>query len=373
MSDFFQKEINVDWKIYCQDILKCDFKLNEFDYVISNPPFVSKANMDSNAIKFLNDNSQFCDKYNYNFYYYFFEIGYKLWNKKGKMVFITPNTYIKAESSRVMNKFFLRHRMIERIIDFDDQLMFENVSVFTAITVFSTNNQYLRVEKPYSNFLRNLAYREINVNSYNPFLNVSESQYYLSDIAKIRNGIATLNDKTFIIQSKEVIDLTDKYLIFKKNKKMFKVERQILVRGIRPSNISEVNYVIFPYNLFDFKKINNMKDLFPLTYKYLNKMLSQSFKEKYGLWWGRSQGIHDVNTPKIVVSRSIIPYSEPFKIVKSGLVISGIQIIANKNDLAELTTFLNSSKVQKLISLLSKTYIPKYKSLSTSMLKRIPL
>ncbi len=373
VSNFFQRTVNIDWKIYCVDILKYNIKLNEFDYVISNPPYVSKVNMDTNTIKFLKSNSQFCAKYNYNFYYYFFEVGYKVWNKKGRMVFITPNTYLKAESSRIMNRFFLEHQIIEKIIDFDDQLMFENASVFTAITVFSTNNQHLQIEKPHTNNFKKMDYNKIDINSYNPFFDIKEGQHYLGDIAKIRNGIATLNDKTFIIQAKEIINITNKYLTFKKNEKIFKVERKILVKGIRPSNISETNYVIFPYNIDNFKKINNMQDLYPLTYRYLNKTLPQDFKEKYGLYWGRSQGIHDINTPKIIVSRSIIPYSKPFEIVNSGLIISGIQITTNKKDLLELTNFLNSFDIQKLISSMSKTYIPKYKSLSTSMLKRIPL
>ena len=375
VSDFFHKDIKIDWKIYCSDVLELKLELNKFDYVISNPPFISKVNMPIETINFLKNNSLFCNKYNYNFYYYFFEVGYELWNKKGKMVFVTPNTYLKAESARIMNSFFLKHQLIEKIVDFDYQLMFENASVFTAITVFSNNNSYLNVERPYLSSTRCLDYKNINIDSYNPFFHLKKKQYQLGDIAKVRNGIATLNDKTFIISSKEIINLTGKYIIFKKNNKVFKIERKILLKGIRPSNVNEINYVIFPYDAVSKKKIDidNMKYTFPLTYRYLDEVLPQTFKDKYGLCWGRSQGIYDFDMPKIVVSRSIIPYSKPFKIIDSGLVISGIQIVPKKYDLLGLVNLLNSHDIESLIFSLSKTYIPKYKSLSTSMLKKIPL
>ena len=59
VSDFFHKDIKIDWKIYCSDVLELKLELNKFDYVISNPPFISKVNMPIETINFLKNNSLF--------------------------------------------------------------------------------------------------------------------------------------------------------------------------------------------------------------------------------------------------------------------------------------------------------------------------
>ena len=103
VKKYLGESIVIKWNIKTIDILnisKLKNNFNKFDYIISNPPFIARRNLDKRTVTNLERYSKFCNKFNYNFYYYFMEIGFKLWNKCKKMVFITPNSYITSNSAK---------------------------------------------------------------------------------------------------------------------------------------------------------------------------------------------------------------------------------------------------------------------------------
>ncbi|EOH87504.1 Eco57I restriction-modification methylase domain-containing protein [Enterococcus villorum] len=62
---YISKKIN--WNIRqldALDIIKMKENFSTYDYVISNPPYVSRHNMDEKMIKILKNKSDFCHKYN---------------------------------------------------------------------------------------------------------------------------------------------------------------------------------------------------------------------------------------------------------------------------------------------------------------------
>jgi len=380
VEKYLKVNININWNIQNINILD-EKELNKyygrFDYIISNPPYIARRNLNQETVLKLKKQSCFCSKYNYNFYYYFMEMGFRLWNKKRKMVYITPNSYIKSNSAEKMNRFFFKGKYFEKIIDFRDKLMFENAKTFTAITVFSPYNCNIKIVDDNNTIISNKKYAEINSVDLNPFYEITtNNKLTLDDISKIRTGIATLNDKVFIIKDLDIIKKEKYYFTVKKNGQLFKIERKILKKGIRASNPAQINYVIFPYFSYNgqYQKMVNLKSLYPYAYKYLSSLLSMQYQKKYGIFWGRSQGIYDYNKEKIVISRNSKLHNNPFYVVKSGFIISGIFLIPNDNsNIFELNDYLNGEYVQNLLDTLSKTYVQKYKSLSSTLLKKLPI
>lgn len=381
VKKYLGESIVIKWNIKTIDILnisKLKNNFNKFDYIISNPPFIARRNLDKRTVANLERYSKFCNKFNYNFYYYFMEIGFKLWNKCKKMVFITPNSYIKSNSAKKMNEFFLTNHYFEKIIDFQNRLMFENADTFTAISIFSPGNKFLTIVDSDNKIISKQNYNLIDKTNLNPFYNYKNTSKTktINDIAKVRTGIATLQDHAFVVKEKEVKKIYQDYFLIQKNNSTYKIEKNIIKKGVRASNLDQKNYLIFPYTYVNKKLvlIKDLKNRFPLTFNYLTSVLPEKYQEKYGYGWGRTQGMSDYNASKIIVSRNARLHDNPFYMVNEGFIISGIYIVPNNvAEINELKKYLNSESVQKLIDTLSKTYVKGYKSLSSTLLKNIPL
>lgn len=386
---YINKSIN--WNIKQFDALdrkKMNEELGTFDFVISNPPYVSRHNMDDRTIVALKENSNFCSKYNFDLYYYFFEIGLDLWNRIGKMVYITPNSYIKARSGEIMMKYLIDNSLIETVIDYQDQMLFEGANTYTAITSLSTKNKILRVRNSKKNITIKVTYEDLRekyqykIYSHD-FLTQNQDDYIeLGEFAEVRNGLATLQDKVFIINEKEIISETDELLTIKKNGEIFRIEMEGVKRVIRVSNIEDKKYTIFPYIQSTQSKIAytqniDIKRKYTGIYKYLSSQLSEEYQKKYGIYFGRTQGFTCYFEKKIVIPKVASLEKEAFKIVSEGFVQSGLSIkLKNEyldTNLKQILEYLNSDIVREYLSVISKNYAAGYRSISSTDLKRIKI
>lgn len=386
-SIYIDKKIN--WNVKEIDVLQTD-KLYEyfdtFDFVISNPPYVSRHNMKKETAIFLKEHSKFCKKFNYDLYFYFFEIGIKLWNKKGKIVYITPNSYLRAKSGETMMKDFIDNQLLEKIIDFEDVMRFESALTYTAITVLSTNNTYLTLENnkikkskqiPYENIKKNEIYSVYE----HEFLNDQLDGYIsLGEIAEIRNGLATLNDKVFIIKNTDIIGENKDYLHISKNNTLFFLEKKALKKVIRVSQSNEVKYCVFPYEQKDTGKYTNSKKIkrdSPNVYNYLMTQLDEEYKNKYGIYFGRTQGFTCYSDTKIVIPKVAFLDNNPFKIVGEGYIQSGLSIKLKTEykylNINLIQEYLNTYEVYNFLKIVSKNYASGYKSISSSDLNKIKI
>nr|WP_240940427.1 Eco57I restriction-modification methylase domain-containing protein [Enterococcus durans] len=386
---YISKKIN--WNIRqldALDIIKMKENFSTYDYVISNPPYVSRHNMDEKTIKILKNKSDFCHKYNFDLYYYFFEIGIQLWNEKGKMVYITPNSYIKARSGETMIKYFIDNTLIETIIDYEDTLLFEGANTYTAITVLSADNKTLCVKNGQKKLQTNITYKNLiaekNYKIYDHnFLKEAEDGYInLGDFTEIRNGLATLQDKIFIINEKEMIDENEKNLLIKKNNEEFLIEKKGLKKAIRVSDINSKKYVIFPYNPKNIEKISytpnkRLKEQYPNIYNYLSSQLTTKYQELYDVYFGRTQGFTSYYDKKIIIPKVASLDDNAFKMVGEGFILSGLSIKLKKEyediDLYRILEYLNTDKVRAYLNVMSKNYAAGYKSISSTDLKLVKI
>lgn len=393
LDELSKKYINkkINWNIKQFDALNKEQmkeKFSTYDYVISNPPYVSRHNMDEKTIKTLKNQSDFCHKYNFDLYYYFFEVGLQLWNKKGKVVYITPNSYIKARSGETMIKYFIDNALIETIIDYEDTLLFEGANTYTAITVLSADNKILCVKNGQKKLQTKITYKNLiaekNYKVYDHnFLREAEEGYIdLGEFTEIRNGLATLQDKIFIINENEIINETQNNLLIKKNNEEFLIEKKGLRKAIRVSDINSKKYAIFPYNPLNIEKTSytpnkNLKEQYPNIYRYLSSQLTGKFQGQYGVYFGRTQGFTSYYDKKIIIPKVASLDDNAFKMVGKGFILSGLSIKLKKEyedlDLYRILEYLNTDKVREYLNIMSKNYAAGYKSISSTDLKLVKI
>nr|WP_025170257.1 N-6 DNA methylase [Streptococcus pneumoniae] len=221
--------LNVRWNVFQMDILEKEKLLNKkhkFDFIISNPPYISRRNLSSETAKYLKANSSFCQKYNFDLYYYFFEVALEFWNRVGNFVFITPNSYLKSRGAEKLLRALVNEKLIEKVIDFQDKLNFEGATTFTAITKLSDNNDEIVIFDSENCILKNIKYETLSRNE-NVFIfsehfpTLNEDAIQLNEIANVRNGLATLQDKVFVIKEGEIIEQNNKEILFQKIKILF--------------------------------------------------------------------------------------------------------------------------------------------------------
>ena len=231
----YYNDLSVNWNVYIFDALdyyqKFD-KQKKYDYVISNPPYISRKNMGKDMVDKLKKHSEFCNRFNFDIYYYFFELGLSLWNKKGKISYITPNNYLRARGAKTLLQTLISNKYIEKIIDYGDLLNFEDATTYTAITVISNKNANLEIVSSNNTKLKSFSYDELHKKEiYYLYdekkkigffviedLRVSQS-YDKRDIEKIFNG-TDRKDYKIINVNKGVQTLKDKEGLILKLKKL---------------------------------------------------------------------------------------------------------------------------------------------------------
>ena len=171
----------------------------KYKNIIFNPPFIRIQDLSPEYRKFLKEKWSILSKGNLDIYYAFILKCLDLLTEDGVMVSITPNSYLYNKSSLKLREFLLKNRFIERIIDFESEKVFPNVSTYCCITVYT--------KKEKASFIYNdksIKYEDIVNDEYNIFVNPeNKNSIKLQDICIIKNGIATLRDKIYIHKDKK--------------------------------------------------------------------------------------------------------------------------------------------------------------------------
>ena len=68
-------------------------------------------------------------------YLVFFEIGINMLNEKGKLGYITPNSWITSKAGYNFRKWLKETNHLTQIVQLGDKKIFENATTFTNITV----------------------------------------------------------------------------------------------------------------------------------------------------------------------------------------------------------------------------------------------
>ena len=390
---------NIKWQIIKTDSLDKSFVskyFNSFDFVVGNPPYVRIQHLGSERRNKIQNDWRFCKNGSTDIFIAFFELGFSLLNKSGKLGYITPNTYLKTKAGESLREFIKTSKSLKTIIDFEHYQLFENVTTYSVITIFD-KNRHKNTFSLYKGDGKNINYiDEVNINNLNKqswilasndTLNklkaIENRGIPLNKIAKIHVGITTLADDFYIFKD---IKFNNSYAeINLKDGRSFQIEKDILKPIIKASVLKDANenqnrFIIFPYKKINGKHViipeNELKNRFPLTYKYfltIKKNLDNRDKGKPNpvAWYayGRSQGLDTSFGKKILTSPINL---KPNFIVweKEEYTFYAGYCIKFDGDLELLAKQLNSPDMEFYINHVSRNYQNNYKSFAKSFIER---
>ena len=400
---------NFDFNLYEGDSLVFDWKrvphFKGFDYVVGNPPYVRTKNIRDELRKNIKkwNTANFG---NADLYIPFFEIAIEITNEKGRVGFITPNTYLTSLNAKLVREFLSSNCFLRRIIDFNGWQIFGGATTYTCITILDKNRQkYLEfslvnTQAKLAN-LDELAFNKVKTNS----LSGSEWRLLLKEdaekIFKIENagsplfkyvdkfvtGLATLSNDLFLVE-----DNGGKFLQKEYKGKVFLIERSITKKIIKPnkvkSQVALINNrerIIYPYVYEKNNKAKilpelSLKKLFPKTYEYLCAIrsdleLRDKGGKKYEAWYayGRTQGLNNFGK-KIILP--MMDNKPSFIIVeeKDSLIYCGYAIYPKKKeDFPILEKVLNSGVMWFYLKKTSKNYSGGFKSFAKNYVKNFSI
>lgn len=288
---------------YNEDFINFD-KKKKYDIIIGNPPYIRIQNLEKKFIEQIKLEYPILTG-NLDIYIYFILKCLDMLSKNGKLIFIIPNSFLFNNCCKKILNNLMKKGVLEYIIDFKDKKIFPNISVYTCILILNKQNCNKRNFYYYSNDI-NHEYKKINYNINN--INNSLLKYI-----NIKNGIATLCDNVFIIDTNNISFIDEFFIHLTKNNKKYKIEKNI-VKDILKVSKNKMYKIIFPYiyNNGKYTIIENIDD-FPECKKYLldykNILLNRDKgKKKYEKWYafGRKQGLIYNNEKRLFISNLVL-------------------------------------------------------------------
>ena len=358
---------DVKWDIICADTLDVKIFDGKIDFVVGNPPYVRVHNLAESYNKV----KQFSFSQNgmTDLYIVFFEIGFRMINKTGKMCTITPSSCLRSKAGDNFRKFIFQERNLKAIVDLGHFQPFE-ATTYTMITLFENGSKNNSIEYyDYNEEGKNpgekelLSYSDIFVNgkihiskkhSLSLLHNLENYNNSVSNNISVKNGFATLADSVFI------------------GDKNFKG----LTIDILKASTNKWYKCIFPYdlggkplNILNIKKHSDVYD-YLLSQKDFLEQRSLTSKDEWYLF-GRTQAIKDVFKNKIAVN-SIVKDKNSIKIeqVPAGAgVYSGLYILSDFS-LKEIKEVLINDEFIEYLKLLKNYKSGGYYTFSSSDLQK---
>lgn len=294
-----------------------------FDVVIGNPPFVRIHNILPEIKKQIKD-FNFCFGM-YDLYYAFYEYGLKMLKDNGRLLYISPTSFMRNVSGERMRKYIQENHLLKYYEDFNNSQQFAGYSTYTGIFLLSRAGK--EIEVPWGKTRQKIGL---------PF-------------SSLQNGLATLADGIFIKDSFPA-----------------EFERE-LISPILKASTGELKEIICP------PKTEEELKRYPHVYNYL-----LSHKEKLEgrsitgntQWFefGRSQGIKNIHNKKIAIGTTM-----PFEGLKTYLldentyVYSGLY--ATADDIDKLHDALNEPELIDYLIENGKPMRGDYVQISSTLLK----
>lgn len=372
-----------------------------FDIVIGNPPYVRAKHIDA-VSKGLLKNWQVASSGNPDLYIPFFEIGISILNNQGVLGYITVNSFFKSVNARSLRFFLSKNQFPVTIINFGYEQIFENRLTYTCLffienkgngSICYTRAKGIDLESNKNFTYSNILYSDLDhhrgwllskskiVSNIKKIENAGPS---LDKLYRIKNGIATLSNDTYIFKP---IDEDDSKYYFKKVDKVYSVEKSICRDIIKPNILKTENEIaklkekiIYPYtngiSPLSLMSENKLETEFPLAYSYLLDYKHHLAKRDkgngdYEAWFafGRTQALNDKGL------KLLFPYmaKKPYFVFTDNtdmLIYCGYAIFSeSEEELKVLKRILESSVFDYYMQQTSKPYASGYYSYAKNYVK----
>lgn len=365
-----------DWhNLICGDTLMCGTE-SLYDYIVGNPPYIRVHELSSEVKKVLASYTM-C-KGNTDMYIAFMEHCLNLLSAKGRLCFITPNSFMRNSSQKRMRDELISLEVLDSLWDFGSLEMF-NVSTYTAITLFDRQHKGTKLNYYAMQSLNTMKFRNIiDLSLYKgkvwgfvskedtAFLNAIFARHKrLSDICDIQQGIETNLNTVYLLDEPAAKELN----------------YECMQKAVKGSTLGNGKYIIFPYEYNKECKLlseDRFKFLAPHTYAYLSEHKAELLKRDLDTnteWYSyaRNQGLRNNNKPKIAVKHFLSKDATNLECRlcdNNEFVYSGIYITAKEgHSLSDILSILQSDEIFKYLYLLGKDYNSGYKAINTKLLK----
>ena len=281
------------------------FAKGGFDVVIGNPPYLRVQGIKDTQKEQSDfyENSYDTAKGRYDLYMLFIELSLRIIKKSGKTCLILPHNFINSNSGKSLRKMMVSKKVLESILHFGSNLVFNDASTYTCILTLSNDNTIMRyAEVEPINIFEPINYSKINMvdltkdkwilNSpkiQNIFTKLSVSGQSLGDVCKnISRGVVTGYDGAFVLSGKKTGKVFHGYS--KALDKSISIESD-LVKPIlmgssfsRYSRLEEDLYILYPHKVDSNRTIpiskEDLQKVYPKTYEYLLEFEKDLTKKK---------------------------------------------------------------------------------------------
>ncbi len=373
----------------------------KFDLVIGNPPYVRSKNMNAKVRESLHY-WETARVGNADLYIPFYELGLSLLTEKGKLGYISINTYLKSVNGRLLRRLLVDAGYETKIIDFKEEQMFKKVTSYTCITIIDKakmNNKLLygfyKTGTPLSEVeLIDNDFEKLDKSGKNPWnLGYKKDLYVVEKLEnagvklgsyKIRNGLATLKNNIYFFTP---LEEDEKYYYREYEGTLYKIEKAICINVAKPNTMKNeeelerfMEKAIFPYYKDDNGKMivyseDVMQSEFPEALSFLFEVRSildnrDKGNGKYPAWYayGRTQGMNNFGI------KLLMPYitGSPVAILSTDedvLFYCGYALFSDDiSELKFLKKILESSLFMFYIRKTSKPYSKGYWSVAKNYL-----
>lgn len=332
---------NVKWDVRNSNALRTTDFDNSMDYVVGNPPYCNVHHMSKENYDLLKTEFFFCSDGMTDLYIGFFEKGIQMLNSNGILGYITPNSWLTSNAGYWLRDHLYSHNSLQKIYNFDTDKLFNDATTFTCITIIDNNRSFdddnIVVYHGNFNDLSDNKQHCSVVDKHDIYVsekiltNLKDEvirniiDYEIKDYDKrfiVKNGLATLKDKLFILDPDDKDANVDIYVDLYCNE---------IIDCVKASK-GEFKYIIYPYD--DSGK--------PLSYDnlclYVRSLLERraerldiDMTQENWYLYGRTQAIKDVNKYRVSCNNLIRDKNDVIlrELPAKTAVYSGFYIIRN--------------------------------------------
>lgn len=382
-----------------KESLQSLFSRENFDIVISNPPYVSGELIPAKTRQHLKHypNTVYG---NPDLYIPFFELAINSLKPSGIGAFITPNSYFRSLNGKKLRSFLRVQTETIKLINFNSELIFDGVLHYSAINFFTKKSNVKQENQMF--FLDNF-YNDIDIKDFHwTMMDPIDSWYTLNDIEKsiiskleklsdttlndlkFQNGVATQRNNIFMFKYTHE---DEEYYYFEKKSEKYKIEKKVTRPFVLPnkSNKDEKLRIIFPYQYLKDKDTivpispNDMSKNYQFCLKYLNvykhELEKRKFDKNMKYWYlfGRSQGLKQYG-PRLYIPYMANTVKTSLSTRNDEVFAAGYAIFSDSTSLLQIISQILESKLFSFyISRISKPYTGGYFSTAKNMIKDFSL
>ena len=332
---------NVKWDVRNSNALAITDFDDCMDYVVGNPPYCNVHHMSKENYDLLKTKFFFCSDGMTDLYIGFFEKGIQMLKSNGILGYITPNSWLTSKAGYWLRDHLYSHNSLQKIYNFDTDKLFNDATTFTCITIIDNNRSFdddnIVVYHGNFNDLSDNKQHCSVVDKHDIYVsekiltNLKDDvirhiiDYEIKDYDKrfiVKNGLATLKDKLFVINPNDKDTNVDIYVELYCNE---------IIDCVKASK-GEFKYIIYPYD--DSGK--------PLSYDnlclYVRSLLKRraerldiDMTQENWYLYGRTQAIKDVNKYRVSCNNLIRDKNDVIlrELPANTAVYSGFYIIRN--------------------------------------------